>query len=172
MIVYETNYLAHHGVKGMKWGVRKERERVSEARQAYKQARKDASKTYRKAGLIVKNPSDPRVKAAKKATQKVTNAELNYIRSKANLAKAKRGEKGEIRSYARSMQKSGAPGSVRDYQYSNRSTNIYNDIKKRKGKAYADKVFQKSKNQALTSAAIAGSIAIGAAALDIYLASR
>ena len=23
MIYYETNYLAHHGVKGMKWGVRK-----------------------------------------------------------------------------------------------------------------------------------------------------
>lgn len=25
MIAYETNYLAHHGVKGMKWGQRKQR---------------------------------------------------------------------------------------------------------------------------------------------------
>lgn len=29
---YESNYLSHHGVKGMKWGVRKEPERKGDGR--------------------------------------------------------------------------------------------------------------------------------------------
>ena len=41
-------YLAHHGVKGMKWGVRHDRER-SELRTRYDEAKRNAKKTKRQA---------------------------------------------------------------------------------------------------------------------------
>ena len=42
---YETaSYLCHHGVKGMKWGVRKKSDRIKIDRQTRKQMRKDMSR--------------------------------------------------------------------------------------------------------------------------------
>ena len=41
MIYYETDYLAHHGVKGMRWGVRKQRQKSSKNRGYKKQLRRD-----------------------------------------------------------------------------------------------------------------------------------
>lgn len=43
-----SDYLIHYGVKGMKWGVRKQRP-YSGSRRAYKQANKDYSKAFNKA---------------------------------------------------------------------------------------------------------------------------
>ena len=45
MIYYETDYLAHHGVRGMKWGIRKQRvskgrSRSSNTSNTYKHSRK------------------------------------------------------------------------------------------------------------------------------------
>ena len=54
MIYYETNYLAHHGVKGMKWGVRKQEERSTGTRtrrqkvEYGQKAIEKASKRYKK----------------------------------------------------------------------------------------------------------------------------
>ena len=45
---YHDNYLAHYGIKGMRWGHRKNPE-VANARSAYKQARKEYNKSYNKA---------------------------------------------------------------------------------------------------------------------------
>ena len=47
MIINEDDYLEHFGVKGMKWGVRKQK--VLDAKSGYKKARKAYSKSYNKA---------------------------------------------------------------------------------------------------------------------------
>lgn len=49
--MYENNnYLAHHGVKGMKWGVRRAKDPVLvEKKAAYKQAKKEYDESYSKA---------------------------------------------------------------------------------------------------------------------------
>lgn len=47
MIINEDDYLEHFGVKGMKWGVRKQK--VLNAKSEYKKARKAYSKSYNKA---------------------------------------------------------------------------------------------------------------------------
>lgn len=43
-----SDYLIHYGVKGMKWGVRKQRP-YSGSRRAYRQANKDYSRSFNKA---------------------------------------------------------------------------------------------------------------------------
>lgn len=46
----DNNYLAHYGVKGMKWGVRRAKDPVlGEKKAAYKQAKKDYNKSYSEA---------------------------------------------------------------------------------------------------------------------------
>lgn len=47
MIIKEDDYLEHFGVKGMKWGVRKQK--VLNAKSEYKKARKAYNKSYNKA---------------------------------------------------------------------------------------------------------------------------
>ena len=47
MIINEEDYLEHFGVKGMKWGVRKQK--VLNAKSEYKKARKAYNKSYNKA---------------------------------------------------------------------------------------------------------------------------
>ncbi len=58
----DENYLAHHGVKGMKWGVRKERELVGRKRRSStKSTRKRNATTREGAGLLKKKQSKKEV---------------------------------------------------------------------------------------------------------------
>lgn len=68
--IWNSLYLEHHGVKGMKWGVRKVRTSVSRRTQAKKQARYNKS-DYAKA----KNMSDQELQR----TINRINLEQNYI---------------------------------------------------------------------------------------------
>lgn len=60
MIAYETNYLAHHGVKGMKWGVRKDRYKNNVTYQENRRHSKirNAVKRYSKASDIYSKRQD------------------------------------------------------------------------------------------------------------------
>ena len=71
MITYETNYLAHHGVKGMRWGYRKRR--VSKGR-----TRRQIRNEYRQ-----KNAS--RVKAYEQSTVAKRNKARTYGRAVGGL---------------------------------------------------------------------------------------
>lgn len=160
-----SNSLTHYGVKGMKWGVR--RDRVRTARENYKAAKKDAN-TARK--------NTPRSLAGKMGmgrkgideynayANRVNKAEAKRVTSKAKLNAAKRGskkssDKAEYRTYVREMGKTGVRGSMWDTESSGRSTALYNEISRRKGRAYADKVEKRVQNEAYAS--LIGGTAVG-----------
>lgn len=171
----DENELYHYGVPGMKWGQRKAS--YASEKNAYKQSRKaykEALKNMRKAnsgfgGFGIKGLA--KVGAAEK---KVNAAELNMIDAKAKYkaAKSKNSEKAEFNTYRKEMQKTGLVGSGADRQSGGRSTRLYNQIKAKKGKAYADKVQQKVQNRAVASLVGAGIATVGLAAVNVILATR
>lgn len=190
---YDPTILYHHGIKGQKWGVRRfqnkdgsltnagkkrseKRERKTEIRKAkteYKQARSDYKKTVkserRSAGLGIGIEGIARYQ---KAQQNINKAGNKVIDAYANVGKAKGGEKGEFKAYRKQMQVSGLPGSGADKQYQGRSTSLYNHIKQKKGKDYADRVLKDVQNTAYRRFATAMAVTAGSYAVSIYLASR
>ena len=61
MIYYETDYLAHHGVKGMRWGVRKQRELKGRSRRQiakdYKAKNANRVNAYKNSTVAKRNRS-------------------------------------------------------------------------------------------------------------------
>lgn len=144
----DTEYLQHFGVKGMKWGVRKSPE-VASARSAYKTAKKDLKNTVkyarRKSGLGIGIKSVQKNKdfqdRINKADLKVLDAKAKYAASKAKNENA--ANKAEFKTYKNAMQKIGIRGSYYDNASGGRATLIYDHVKVKKGKSYADAMEKK-----------------------------
>ena len=170
------NELMHFGVKGMKWGKRKaaptaSQTKISNAKSAYKTAKtdyKNSIKDYRRSGHGIGINA---IERSKKAESNMHKSEMNMIDAKAKY-KAAKAEKAEFKTYRKEMQKTGLAGSAADTANGGRSTRLYNEIKAKKGKAYADKVQKKVQNVAVTEFAAASAVAIGAAVIDTYLMSK
>lgn len=165
-----VNELYHYGVKGMKWGVRRDR-----AKAEYKSAKKDLRDAYRiKTGLGVGVKGIQRVKAKQK---KIASAQANVVSKKAayNAAKKKNqksAERAEFNTYRREMLKSGLAGSLRDEQSGGRSTAIYNQIKVQRGQEYADRVQKSVQNRAYAQIAGGVAVGVGMSVASAYLNSR
>lgn len=169
---YELYELQHHGVKGMKWGVRKKYE---PERTAYKSAKKElrtVGKEYRRKAMTGIGIS--RIGRAMDAEKKYNSAELKTIDAKAklNAAKAKNSEKAEFNTYRKEMQKSGLVGSAADANSRGRSTRLYDHIKAEKGKEYADAVQKKVQTVAVAQLATAATVAVGSMFVEAYLTGR
>jgi len=149
--------LQHFGVKGMKWGVRNYQNkdgsltsagRRQAAKNEYKKAKKDYKQTLKANKLSFKQTvmaGASNERARKNYINKENKAALNKMDKKAQYAASKKSntakaEKAEIKSYAKTMRKSGLSGSVNDQRYGGRSTKIYKHLEKTKGREYADKV--------------------------------
>ena len=170
------NELYHHGVLGMKWGHRKSPE-VTSARNNYQRAKKAQRDVNRSTfgrtafggvGVTGIDKYNSAMKSRQKADMNTLNAKAKY-----NAAKSKNSEKAEFNTYRRAMQKSGLAGSAADTKHDGRSTAIYNELKVKKGKAYADRVQKKVQNVAVTE--MAGAIALGsmaAQAAQAYLMNK
>lgn len=96
------DYLAHHGVKGMKWGIRHDPVSSGEGRRASKKLKKAADSTVRKVARRLKRASRTSIRAAKRARnrslqRKIEKAiasgnstRINKVFSKMNDAQAAR----------------------------------------------------------------------------------
>ena len=169
------NELYHHGVLGMKWGHRKSPE-VTSARNNYQRAKQAQRDVYRStfgrtafggAGITRINNYNSAMKSRAKADINTMNAKAKY-----NAAKSKDSEKAEFNTYRRAMQKSGLAGSELDINNGGRSTAIYNELKVKKGKAYADRVQKKVQNVAVTELVASGVVALGSMAAQAYLLNK
>ena len=175
-----TPYLAHHGIKGQKWGVRRFQNpdgtwtadgRVRYAKQEYKSAQKE----LRKANSLKKSFGMSMVNNRSKANDAREKAEVAfdaYRKARSDRAREKHGEKGEYREHVRQMRKAGAPGSAADTANNNRSSRLYDRLSAERGKDYADKVSKSvlAQNYALlaTGVALTGMGIAAEYALDKY----
>lgn len=187
--MWEYNYtqqsyeLYHYGVPGMRWGHRKyynsngSLNSAGKARQSYKSAKKElksASKQYRKDSLGLGMKA---IQKSNRSEKKYNAAEMKVINAKAKFKASKtsdptKAKKAEFKTYRKEMSKSGLAGSAADRKSGGRSTRIYNELTKKKGKAYADKVAKSVQNRAVATLVGAGVVAIGSAAAQAYLATR
>lgn len=160
--MWTYNYeLYHHGVKGMRWGVRryqnkdgtltpegqKARQKLSDAETSYNNARR-ASR-----GSATKREKYVNSQKASTAYGKMTAAKAAVAGLKAE-GKGRSAQQAELKMYAREMS--------RNRIFRQRNTNaIYNEVKTTKGKAFADAALRRSRR--LTVAEIAGGVAVGTA---------
>lgn len=132
--------LYHHGVKGMKWGVRKKPDPTKiaykKAKSAYRDARRDADWNSG-FGFGISG-----IRQAKQKQDKVNKAEMDMISAKAKY-KASKSKNGEFKTYVKEMKKSGLVDSYADTQSGGRSKRLYDKLKAEKGKKYADAVQKK-----------------------------
>lgn len=187
ILVNDTLY--HHGIKGQKWGLRRFQNedgsltpegrehygyvtRREEAKQNYKNARKAYRLARREASKGFFAGS-----AARERNKKVYEAEYNKIKAKAeyNAAKKKNAEKAakaEFNTYRNEMARSGLQGSAADAQSGGRSSRLYDQITRDKGKEYADRVEAKVKSDLITTAVASGVLFIASSGLNMYLSEK
>lgn len=171
-----TDELYHHGVKGQRWGIRKYQNpdgsltAAGKARYNVKEAKRDYKQTLKRArnGWGIKG-----IERSTKARKELENKRLNYIDAKAKKA-ALKSEKKEFNTYVKEFRKTGLKGSAADemskgYGKVGKSTSLYNHLKSKKGKAYADKVEQKVQGKLIRDIAVGTTLAVGSAVASYYL---
>lgn len=179
------DYLAHHGILGQKWGKRNgppyplnpedrsaKEKRLNEAKTKYKSAKKDLKKfkNNNHAPLIASrnskefddyNDFKKKIKSYEKALR---DARIEY------KAEKKGGTEKDFRKiYMKELLKNGLPNSVLDLNSGGKSSDLFNDLRVKRGEKYANDILNDAKKN-LYGTAIAG-VAIGSAlyAVSIYL---
>lgn len=187
-VVYLSNELYHHGIKGQRWGVRRyqnadgtltaagrRRYEVQEAKNEYKAAKSEYrqnAKTLSKSGLS-KNP----INNYKSAKEKYGESFANMVDAKAKYAASKydspsKKAKAEKRVYTQALFFAGQKWSTKDVSNYGAGGSLQDRLIRNKGQDYV-KSCQKTINTTTISALAAGTaVAAGAAALTILNASK
>jgi hypothetical protein len=175
-------YLAHHGIKGQKWGVRrfenedgtltaagKKRYQAQEAYvksyNKYKEAKKFKRSDFKIGGMANRNA---RIRTAE-AEKDVKKADYLYSKAKTD----KGGERARNRQITKAYNSAGAIGILSNkvdtaFGGSYRQK-LSKNIEKTYGKEYADKQIKKAKNLAVASIAATTAYYVGKKALNVYL---
>lgn len=175
-------YLAHHGIKGQKWGVRrfenedgtltaagKKRYQAQEAYvksyNKYKEAKKFKKSDFKLGGMTNRNA---RIRTAE-AEKDVKKAEYLYSKAKTD----KGGEKARDRQIAKAYKSAGAIGvlnkNVDMVWNGSYRQKLSKNIEKTYGKEYADKQIKKAKNMAVATIAATTAYYVGKRAFNAYL---
>ena len=155
MNLISQDYLIHHGVKGMKWGVRKDEQfelksNYWKAKNEYKKAKKSRDWAFKKEKRNITG------KAASKAAVKLMNADVAYRVGKSKSKE--QAQKAERNAYTKAIRNAGMKNSPLSNKYGKQTERMYNEIVKNKGKAYADRIESRAKKQLY--ATIAGGLAV------------
>lgn len=167
IVTCDDSYLMHYGVPGMRWGHKKaqaEYDKYRSARKEMKTARKAMNKAGYTMGIKGLEKHGKAEKAYNKARLKQIDAKAEYAR-----AKSKNADKAEEKVYRREMAKTGLVGSAADRASRGQSSDLYNHIKVKKGKEYADRVHKKVQNRAIAEFATGVTVMLGSSIVSGYL---
>lgn len=161
--------LCHYGVKGMRWKHHKrylndngDLNKLGKARNAYEEA-KLANKIARK------NRNVRGIENQIKAEEAYKKSDIDLILAKAKYAasKTKKGYKAqdkEFKTYTKELRKlilNDEDSSFDTSEYGTRSTMLYNRLKVKKGRAYADALFSKVEDNIMNEFATKTRILLG-----------
>lgn len=189
-----SEYLAHHGILGQKWGKKngppyplsdddrsakekrlnpssKSRGEIEEARSKYKRAKKEyskAHKAYYKKTLAPNNMS--RLKESEQKKKELEKKETDVRDARINYDFVRKGgdEKALRNAYLKELRKHGLPESYADVQSGGKSTKLISDITKKHGEEYADKLLKRRSKELYTELAASGVLYLGSLAVLAY----
>ena len=186
--------LYHHGIMGQKWGRRRFQNEdgslteEGKRRYGYDEAKKQYKILSKENKALKREGSKHNYFAGRRNTEKLENLnkrinenEYKKVKLAEEMTKSKAISKGKsqdkidkavFNTYLKEYRKSGLSGSLLDIEKNGRSTYLFDQIAKDKGKEYAYKIEDKIQNRAVATLVGSTIVAVGGTLAQMYLANN